>query len=86
MDTMQNNMMSHPSRDSKKMVFMLVAVGSVVVGVLWWWMNRTQDRTGSQATPAPVVQDADITSDLNAVNVGDLNADFNAIDKDINSL
>ena len=71
--------------DNKKTVLIVVA-GVVVLGALIWWLKGTQTSQQVQTSPTPDAEAAAINRDIDTINVGDLNAEFNAIDKDLQGL
>jgi len=88
MENAQNNMTDYSSEDNKKTVLTTVVAGIVVLVVLIWWMRQAQapQQVGVSPTPTPDVEAAAINQDVDSVNVGDLNAEFNAIDADLQGL
>lgn len=87
MENIQNNMTEHSSND-KKTAFITVIVGLVVLGVLIWWMRQPQvpQQAGVSPTPVSDAEAASINQDIDSIDVGDLNAEFNAIDTDLQGL
>lgn len=87
MENTQNNMTEHSSGD-KKTVLITVIAGLVVLGVLIWWMRQSQSpqQTGVSPTPISDTESAAINQDLDNINISDLNAEFDAIDQDLQGL
>jgi len=57
----------------------------VVAAALWWWMSRSE--TVSGPTPTPAAQTNPDVEELNSINPSeDLDAEFKAIDQDLNNL
>jgi len=96
--TMPNLQAGVPAEGGKK-VCLIVAVAVVVVllGAGYWWWQRGEAGVGDENMPATeqttgdVVAPVDdttaaIQSDLDALNVGTLDQDFNQIDSDLNQL
>ncbi|MSU56028.1 MAG: hypothetical protein EXS51_01830 [Candidatus Taylorbacteria bacterium] len=74
----------------KKILIAIVLIAVVVFVVMYFGAPKATEpavTTDTTATaPAPTDTTARITSDLDAVQVGDPNIDLNALDADINSL
>lgn len=81
-------MTDHSSGDNKKNVFITIVVGIAVLGFLVWWMNQAQAPQGVGVSPTftPDAEAAAINKDASGVDVGDLNAEFDVIDKDLQEL
>lgn len=77
--------------DSKMALWLvggLIAV-IVVVGLIYWYLGSRSTKEVSKplATPTPVTQkETSLEEDLDAVQVGDLEAEFSQVDKDLESL
>ncbi|MEK7121878.1 MAG: hypothetical protein AAB857_04200 [Patescibacteria group bacterium] len=82
MENVQNN------TDNKKTVLITVVAGVLVLGALVWWMKEAQapQQVGVSPTPTPDVEAAAINQGIDSINVGDLNTEFDAIDKDLQGL
>lgn len=66
----------------------LIAV-IVVVGLIYWYLGSRSNKEVSKplATPTPVTQkETSLEQDLDTVQVGDLDAEFSQLDKDLESL
>jgi hypothetical protein len=85
MDNTQNNMANYSSDDNKKTILITVAAGIIVLGALVWWLRQTPFRQVG-VNPTPDAEAAAINQDVNSVNVGNLNAEFQAIDTDLQEL
>lgn len=81
-------MTDYSSGDNKKTVLITVMAGVIVLGILVWWMRQPQVSQQTEISPIPAsdVESAAIEKDLNGIDVGDLNAEFNAIDTDLQGL
>ena len=81
-------MTDYSSSDNKKTVLITVMSGVIVLGVLVWWMRQPQapQQAGVSPTPVSDTESAAINQDLEGIDVGDLNAEFNAIDSDLQGL
>ena len=86
MENTQNNMADYSSDDNKKTVLITVVAGVVVLLALVWWMREVSVPPQVQVSPTPDVEAAAINQDINSVDVGDLNSEFDAIDKDLQGL
>lgn len=90
MENTQNNMTDYSSGDNKKTVLITVIAGVAVLGALIWWMKQAPVSQQAVVSPTPdaeSVEAASINQDVDSINAaGDLNADFNAIDQDLQSL
>ena len=86
MENTQNNMMGPSSSDNKKPVLFTVMAGVVVLGVLIWWTRMAPISQQVGVSPTPDTEATTIGKDVDSIDVGDLNAEFNAIDKDLQSL
>lgn len=80
MEHTQNNI------KSKKTILITIVVGVVVLGALWWWMKQVQAPQQVGVSPTPDAETAAINQDVDSVDVRDLNAEFNAIDTDLQGL
>lgn len=86
MENTQNNMASYPSGDNKKTVLITVVAGLIVLGALVWWLRGASTPQQAQTSPTPDAEAAAINQDIGNINVGDLNAEFEAIDTDLQGL
>jgi len=77
-------MASYPSGDNKKTVLITVIVGAVVLGALVWWIKQVPQQ--AQTSPTPDAETAAINQDINSIDVGDLNSEFNSIDQELQGL
>lgn len=91
----QNPNMSPESQNinfcGKRLPVILAVAGMIAVaGLVWWWMSgKSADERAAAPTATPNAQSqetADINNDLSEINAGDLNAEFNQIDQDLNGL
>lgn len=90
MENTQNNLNNIADRslgDNKKTVLVTIIAGLAVLGALIWWMRQapTPQQAGT-SSPTPDAEAAAINQGVDSVNVGDLNAEFEAIDKDLQGL
>lgn len=93
MENTQNdmNMIDNSSNNNKTTGLITIVAGIAVLGALVWWMYQTPAQTppqqaGVSPTATPDAEAAAINNDVDSLNVGDLNAEFNAIDADIQGL
>jgi|GEM_PF-4289070 len=90
MENTQNdmNMINNSSDNNKKIGLITIIAGVVVLSALVWWMNQTPVSQQAQVSPTitPDTETASISNAVDSINVGDLNAEFNAIDQNINGL
>lgn len=86
MENTQNNLTEHSSGNDKKTVLITVVAGIIVLGALVWWMKGTKPSQQVQVSPTPDAEAAAINQAVEEINVGDLNAEFEAIDKDLQGL
>lgn len=86
MENTQNNMANYSSGDNKKTVLITIVTGIIVLGALVWWMKQAPTSQQVQTSPTPDAEAAAINQDINNIDVGDLNAEFNAIDTDLQGL
>ena len=82
MENTQNNMENYSS-DNKNTVWLTVIAGVLVLGALLWWLRGAQFSQQAVTSPTPDAETSAINQDLEGINVGDLNAEFDAIDKDL---
>lgn len=80
--------MTNYSSGNKKTVLITIVAGIAVLGFLIWWVKQPQvyKEVGVSPTPTPDVESATINQDIDSVNILDLNAEFDAIDKDLQGL
>jgi len=72
-------------RDSKKFVLTTVA-GIVVFSALMWWVKQAQTPQQVQVSPTPDPEVASINQEIETINTGNLNAELEAIDKELEGL
>jgi len=87
---MENNLPGDSSENHKKAVLVTVAAGIAVLAALVWWMKQAPSQQ-AQVSPTPLAGQVDseaaaISQDVNNIDVGDLNAEFQAIDTDLQGL
>ena len=85
MENTQNNIEGNSS-DSKKTVWFTVVAGVLVLGALVWWLRGTQFSQQAVSSPTPDSETITINQDVDGISVGDLNAEFQAIDADLQGL
>lgn len=76
--------------DGNKMVLWLIlglVVIALVVGGVYIYFSRQQpaETVGTQQSPAPAAEE-NLENDLNAIDVGNIDQDFSAIDQDLQNL
>ena len=65
-----------------KIIITVVIIVVAVVAAGWWWMSRSES-----PSPAPAAQTNPDVEELNSINPSeDLDAEFKAIDQDLNNL
>ncbi len=71
----------------KKLIWIIVIIVIVIVGFLIWGRraNRVSAPTGAEVVPGNDTTAA-INQNLNSLDVGDLNQEFQSIDADLNQL
>ena len=75
-------------KDNKNKAIAIIIIVLVVLIGLWLWNSKKNVYAPSptgQVTP-PIDDNAQITQDLDSIDLGDLEGDFQAIDQDLNSL
>lgn len=74
--------------NKKTYLILLIVAIVIVIAVAWWIMKNPVVNAPSDMQNDVIRGDSveDITQDLNEINLGDLEEDFEEIDKDINSL
>ena len=60
-----------------------IVAGVVVLGALIWWIKQPQVSQQVNVSPTPDAESASINQNIDSINVGDLNAEFDVIDKDL---
>lgn len=92
MENTQNNMPVYSSGNSKKTTLITILTGVLVVVALVWWVKQAQVPQQAQVSPtltATVTPDPEadaINKDVDNINAGDLNAELNAIDMELQGL
>lgn len=85
---------------SQRNYFILVILAIIIIAAVWWWLAQapviqapagantaTSDGSAGGVRPAPAFDStATVESELNAVIIGDLEADFADIDRDLQDL
>ncbi len=80
MENTQNN------RDSKESVLTTIVAGIIVLGALILWMRQTQAPQQVLTSPTPDSEAASISQEIETLNVNNLNAELEAIDKELEGL
>ena len=74
---------------SKKPSLVLIIVAVAVLALIIWWVNRSpvtkQAVVPTPTPPAAVVQD-ELQQEANDLDLGDVNGEFQEVDRDLNSL
>lgn len=83
--------MENTQNEDKKTILITIIAGVLVLGGLVWWMNQTEIKNTSQqakisSTPTPDVESSTINQEVDSIGVGSLNAEFEAIDKNLQEL
>ncbi len=83
-DDMQKNTQKPPH-------FVVAIIITLVVGLgmIWYFFQTDQDFVPTEVTnkqKAAPTQEPNLESDINSIDVGDIDAEFESIDKDLNSL
>lgn len=70
---------------------MAVIVIVALAAIVWWWqLSGSPATTGGSAAPAPAPASGDTTAAINeqlqGIDFGDLDQEFQTIDQDLNSL
>mgnify|MGYP001575083164 CR=1 FL=1 len=88
MENRQNNMVEYESKDNNKKILLTILAGVVVLGGLIWWVRQAQNPQQILVSPTPTsdAEAAAINADVDAISVDDLNAELDAIDKDLQGL
>lgn len=82
----------NPNPGNKKSSVIIIIGAIVVLAVLgiWYWKIQTPPVSEKTNEPQQSVKKEDSTSaidqELNSIDIGDLNAEFQTIDSDLNSL
>ncbi len=78
------------SSGNNKMIFWLITgliITIMVVGAVYWYLNNQQTESLQQnKKPTPIQADTVLQSDLDSIDVPDVDEQFPEVDKDINSL
>lgn len=82
----QNNMPVYSSDNSKKTVLITVVAGVIVLVALIWWVRQAQIPQQVQASPSPDPEVASINQEIETINVSNLNAELEVIDKELEGL
>lgn len=91
---MEQNIEPNIEPKSKKyFVVLIIGVVVILVGLgIWYWQSQEEEIVAPSAAiptaPATVKEDSTsaINQELNSIDVGDLDKEFQAIDSDLNSL
>ena len=71
--------------------YLAIAVILIAAGLIWWQIGKLTDESAiviptPRPTPEAQTEINNISQDVQAVDMGNLNADFQQIDNDLNSL
>ncbi len=80
MENLQNN------SESKKTIWGTIFAGGVILLVLFWWIQQAENPQKIVVTPTPSPTADPIVNEFSDINVGDLNSEFEEIDKEIQGL
>lgn len=70
---------------NKNTIIIVVVIVAVILGGVWWWLQRGTTE-GQPSTQAPSDTTGSIQTDLNNLDLGDLDKEFQNVDADLNSL
>lgn len=76
---------------SKKSLIIIVAIVAIAALFLIWLRLSSNDRFGtpnptSSISPSPSAPQLNIDQELNSLNLGNIDQEFQSVDKDLNSL
>jgi len=80
MENIQNN------TENKKTILVTIVIGILVLSALVWWARGTSVPQQAKVSPTPDAETAAINQDIDSINVEDLNAELDAIDKNLQGL
>jgi hypothetical protein len=69
-----------PENNKKKKILIAAGLLALVLLVAWWWQSARGPIRFGEDTPEA------INEDLESVDIGDLNTEFEAIDQELNQL
>lgn len=69
--------------EGKAMGIVSIVAGVIVLTALIWWIKQPQVSQPANVSPTPDAESASINQNIDSINVLDLNAEFEAIDKDL---
>ena len=90
----QNPQPTAPSGGSKMFLWIILGliVTILIIGGVYWYLNNQQSKTDqantsqTQSSAVPVKAESSLQTDLNSIEIPDVDNQFATIDKDINSL
>ncbi len=73
---------------SKKGLILVIVIVIIVAVVGWWWISKNKSAPAEEQTAVEESQftEESINKDLESVNTGDLEKEFQDIDADLNNL
>lgn len=74
-----------PSKGKTMWLIIGLVIILLVIAGIYLLQSRQKVSQSSKASPSPAVTD-NLEQDLNSVNIGDLESEFDAVDKDLQSL
>lgn len=74
-----------PSKGKTMWLIVGLVIVLLVIAGIYLLQSRQKVSQSSKASPSPVVTDS-MERDLNSVDVGDLESEFNAVDQDLQNL
>ena len=85
---MDNNQIQQPaSEGNKTMLWLIIGLVLVIllVGGIYWYLSKQQETT-PQPTLKPPTTESNLERDLNSIEVQTSDTEFDALDKDLQSL
>lgn len=79
------------SSGNNKMVLWLITgliITILIAGAVYWYLNNQQTSSNQQISkePTPILESAKLDSELNSIDIPEMDENFSEVDKDINSL
>ena len=77
--------MSRGAAGGKKSTVLLIILAVVVLAFIFWWVSRAPETEVGVPTSTPTPQDETL-QEVNQLDLGDVDSEFQNIDQDLNSL